>query len=309
MDADGDNLAEARRTGRLAPLPDHRHVTAPWWQELWSRHSHITTPLRRRGLECDIEFGLSAYIVRVSLPDDSHLIIGPPQEPSSDRPPGDPEGWIVTREHPDDQALFEVIYDSSPATGSGTPGRPEAVHGGSIPPLIQAIDQRLAQLGLLQHAPDRSATTPPRVLRGYARRDAEAFLAEHPLPQEPLPLPVLTPFLSALGAAETPAEVSAITHHLAGITAPVLDHIARHIVGVALWRGQNHLHTPRAQRLLREAAQSIRTAVEKVAEADLENLRAEYAPAPEPPSAARRSTPPLPPAPPSSPKPGTSPSR
>ncbi|WP_435058189.1 hypothetical protein [Streptomyces sp. bgisy060] len=309
MDTDGDNFAEARHTGRLAPLPDHRHVTAPWWQELWSRHTHITTPLRRRGLECDIEFGLSAYIVRVSLPDDTHLIIGPPQEPASDRPPGHPEGWIVTHEHPDGQAPFEVIYDSSPATGSGAPDRPEAVHGGSIPPLIQAIDRRLAQLGLLQHTPERSAATPPRVLRGYARRDAEAFLAEHPLPQEPLPLPGLTPFLSALAAAETPAEVSAITHQLAGITAPVLDHIARHIVGVALWRGQDHQHTPQAQRLLREAAQSIRAAMVKVAEADLENLRAEYAPSPEPPSAARTITPPRPPAPPGSPKPGTSLSR
>ncbi|MFH9957438.1 hypothetical protein ACH4OX_24945 [Streptomyces roseolus] len=303
MVADGDNLAEVRHTGQLAPLPDHRHVTAPWWQELWFRHLHITTPLRQRGLECDIEYGLSAYIVRVSLPDDSHLTIGPPQEPSSDRPPGNPEGWIVTREHPDDQALFEVIYDS------GTPDRPEAVHGGSIPSLIQAIDLRLAQLGLLQHAPDTGAATPPRVLRRFARRDAAAFLAEHPLPQEPLPLPVLTPFLSALGAAETPAEVSAITHRLAGITAPVLDHIARHIVGVALWRGQDHRHTPQAQRLLREAARSIRTAMEKVAEADLENLRAEYAPVPAPPSAARKPTPSLPPAPPSSPRPGTSPSR
>ncbi|WP_435608579.1 hypothetical protein [Streptomyces sp. C10-9-1] len=47
----------------------------------------------------------------------------------------------------------------------------------------------------------------------------------------------------------------------------------------------------------------------KVAEADLENLRAEYAPAPEPPSAAPTITPPLPPAPPGSPKPGTSLSR
>jgi hypothetical protein len=126
-------------------------VDTPCWQELWRRHAHIITPLRERGLECDIEFGLSAYVVRVSLPDDSYLIIGLPQEPSSDRPPGDPEGWIATREHPDDQALFEVVYDSAPSNDPGAPQRPEARHGGSAQPLIEAIDHRLAQLGLLPH--------------------------------------------------------------------------------------------------------------------------------------------------------------
>ncbi|MFJ5265516.1 hypothetical protein ACIQAC_34120 [Streptomyces sp. NPDC088387] len=122
-----------------------------WWERLWRRHAHITTPLRERGLECDVEFGLSAYVVRVSLPDDSYLIISPPQEPSSDRPLGDPEGWIVTREHPDDQALFEVLYDSAPSNVAGAPERPEACHGGSAQHLIEAIDHRLAQLGLLPH--------------------------------------------------------------------------------------------------------------------------------------------------------------
>ncbi|MFJ7496042.1 hypothetical protein ACIQZB_33685 [Streptomyces sp. NPDC097727] len=118
---------------------------------MWRRHAHITTPLRARGLQCDIEFGLSAYIVRVPLPDDSYLIIGPPQEPSSERPPGDPEGWIATREHPDDQALFEVLYDSAPSDDPGVPQRAEARHGGSAQPLIEALDHRLAQLGLLPH--------------------------------------------------------------------------------------------------------------------------------------------------------------
>ncbi|MFE6457769.1 hypothetical protein ACFVP0_09950 [Streptomyces cinereoruber] len=116
----------------------------------------------------------------------------------------------------------------------------------------------------------------PSTLHQYARRDAETFLAAHPLPQDPLPLPDLTPFLTALSAAETPAEVSVITRHLAGATAPLLDHIAGHIIGVALWAGQEHQHTPRARRLLREAARDIRTALVKVAEADLENLRAQY---------------------------------
>jgi hypothetical protein len=157
--ADEESTPDVRRAAPLAPLPDHRHVNTPWWQELWRRHAHITTPLRERGLECDIEFGLSAYIVRVWLPDDTYLIISPPQEPPSQRPPGNPEGWIATREHPDDQSLFEVLYDSAPCDRPGTPQRPEAYNGGSAQPLIEAIDHRLAQLGLLPH-PFSLAQTP-----------------------------------------------------------------------------------------------------------------------------------------------------
>lgn len=149
MAADEENTPPARQPVPLAPLPNHRNVNTSWWQELWRRHAHITTPLRQRGLSCDIEFGLSAYIVRIPLPDDSYLIIGPPQEPVSDRPPGDPEGWIATREHSIDQSVFEVIYDSSPSDDPGAPQRPEARHGGSAEPLIAAIDHRLAELGLL----------------------------------------------------------------------------------------------------------------------------------------------------------------
>lgn len=151
MGADKESTPQARRAAPLAALPDHRNVNAPWWQDVWRRHAHITTPLRERGLECDIEFGLSSYIVRVSLPDDSFLIIGPPQEPASDRPPGIPEGWIATREHPDDPSLFEVVYDSAPSADPRAPQRPEARHGGNATPLIEAIDHRLAQLGLLPH--------------------------------------------------------------------------------------------------------------------------------------------------------------
>ncbi|WP_327669521.1 MULTISPECIES: hypothetical protein [unclassified Streptomyces] len=98
MAADEGTSPHTHRAAPLAPLPEHRDVNTPWWQELWRRHAHITTPLRARGLECDIEFGLSAYILRVPLPDDSCLIISPPQEPPSKHPPGDPEGWIATRE-------------------------------------------------------------------------------------------------------------------------------------------------------------------------------------------------------------------
>lgn len=162
MAADEANTSDAY-AAHLAPIPDHRNVHTPWWQELWRRHAHVITPLRARGLQCDIEFGLSTYNVRVSLPDDSYLVISPPHEPSSERPPGDPEGWIATREHPDDQTLFEVIYDSASSDDPGAPQRPEARHGGSAQPLIEAIDHRLAQLGLLPHPalPHESPHVPP----------------------------------------------------------------------------------------------------------------------------------------------------
>ncbi|MFE6163145.1 hypothetical protein ACFQ7F_30005 [Streptomyces sp. NPDC056486] len=159
MAADGASTPEVHTAAALAPLPDHRNVDAPQWQELWRRHAHITTPLRERGLVCDVEFGLSTYIVRVSLPDRSYLIISPPQESSSDRPTGDPEGWVATREHPDDQGLFEIVFDSAPSNDPRAPQRPEARHGGSPEPLIEAIDHRLAQLGLLPH-PLPPTTTP-----------------------------------------------------------------------------------------------------------------------------------------------------
>ncbi|MFD4557548.1 hypothetical protein ACFWP5_25045 [Streptomyces sp. NPDC058469] len=104
-------------------------------------YSHLTTPLRRRGLECTIEYGLSDYIIHAQLPDESSLIISPPQEPPTEHPPGYPESWLVTRSHPDDSAVHEVVYDSEP-------DGPHAQHGGSVPSVLAAIDARLDQLGL-----------------------------------------------------------------------------------------------------------------------------------------------------------------
>ncbi|MFF4835242.1 hypothetical protein [Streptomyces sp. NPDC001315] len=104
-------------------------------------YSHLTTPLRQRGLSCTVEYGLSDYIVHAELPDGRALIISPPQEPPTDHPPGYPESWLVTRGHPDDSTLHEVIYDSAP-------DGPHARHGGSIPRLLAAVDTRLDQLGL-----------------------------------------------------------------------------------------------------------------------------------------------------------------
>lgn len=118
----------------------------------------------------------------------------------------------------------------------------------------------------------------PDALHRWARRDAEPFLAAHPLPDEPLPLPDLNPYLTVLAEAETPAEVSAVTQQLFGATAPLLDHIAGHFVALALWAGHGHRHTPEAANLLRDAGRSIRSALMQVAWADWENLRAHYAP-------------------------------
>ncbi|MCA1223239.1 hypothetical protein [Streptomyces sp. 8L] len=133
-----------------APLPDHRNIHTAWWQEAWRRHMHITTPLRQRGLACDVEFGLSAYNVYVTLPDESYLIIGPPQEEESsfERSPGDPEGWLVTH-HSDESQPIDVLYDSRPPISPGVPERPEARHGGDVTRLIQSIERQLAALGLL----------------------------------------------------------------------------------------------------------------------------------------------------------------
>ncbi|MFI5801113.1 hypothetical protein [Streptomyces sp. NPDC051677] len=105
------------------------------------RYNHLTQPLQQRGLACTVEYGLSDYIVHAELPDDSYLIISPPQEPPTDHPPGHPESWLVTRGHPDDSTLHEVIYDSEP-------DGPHAWYGGSIPRLLTAIVGRLDQLGL-----------------------------------------------------------------------------------------------------------------------------------------------------------------
>ncbi|WP_061335032.1 hypothetical protein [Streptomyces scabiei] len=224
MAADQESTPDAHRAAPLAPLPDHHNVDTPWWQELWHRHAHITTPLRERGLECDIDFGLSAYIVRVSLPDDSYLIIGPPQEPPSDRPPGSPEGWIATREHPDDPSLFEVLYDSVPSDEPGAPDRPETRHGGSAQPLVEAIDHRLDQLGLLPtpssptarttvSATEPTLRTPkPRDVSGNADR---TFVYGD----------VLLVLTDRLNATESPTDAAAMLHQILDPTSGLLERL------------------------------------------------------------------------------------
>ncbi|WP_176735386.1 hypothetical protein [Actinacidiphila rubida] len=101
------------------------------------RYGHLTTPLRQRGLECTVEYGLSDYILCVELPDHSTLVISPPQEAPADDPPS----WLVTRSHPYDTAVHSVVYNSEP-------GGPHARHQGDIPPLLAAVDTFLDQLGV-----------------------------------------------------------------------------------------------------------------------------------------------------------------
>ncbi|MGW9421742.1 hypothetical protein ACWGSU_10225 [Streptomyces koyangensis] len=104
------------------------------------RHASLAAPLRQRGLECTVEYGLSDYIVHADLPDGSSLVISPPQEPASEHPEG-PESWIATRQRSAGLEEFEVIYDSGP-------DGPHARYGGSIPYLLAAIDERLDDLGV-----------------------------------------------------------------------------------------------------------------------------------------------------------------
>lgn len=145
-------------------------------------YGHVTAPLRQRGLECTVEYGLSDYIVHVGLPDGSSLIISPPQEPSTEHPPGHPESWLVTRGHPDDSAVHEVIYDSV------TDG-PHARHGGSVPSLLAAIDARLDQLGV----PPRAATASPRVSAARALSPTAQGTTPASLPAASAMRPALPP--------------------------------------------------------------------------------------------------------------------
>lgn len=152
-----------REGQQLAPLPDHRHVETTWWRTLWHRHAHVTTPLRQRGLVCDVEFGNNDYLIHARLPGNGVLTIGPQEDPPN-LTPGRPEGWLVTLEHPD-QAQ-DVVYDSRP-------GGPQQRHGPDIAPLLEAVDVRLTELGLLPDPPrTRTATAGMPRLPGAGPREA-----------------------------------------------------------------------------------------------------------------------------------------
>ncbi|MFC8278069.1 hypothetical protein ACFUJR_37190 [Streptomyces sp. NPDC057271] len=122
-------------------------------------YGHLTAPLRQRGLEVTVEYGLSDYIVHATLPGGSSLIISPPQEPPGEYPEF-PESWTAIRHRDTGPSVYEEIYDSEP-------GGPHARYGGSVPSLLAAVDARLDQLGV----PPR-----PEQQRSSQERDADAVL-------------------------------------------------------------------------------------------------------------------------------------
>lgn len=111
-----------------APLPDHRNVHDPRWREVWAGYAHLTTPLHERGMVCDVQYGMSAWLVYAWPPGhDSVVIIGAQG------------GWLVTHEAPaEDRTSMTVLYDS---TTSVTPGD---LH--DVGPLLSVIDALLARL-------------------------------------------------------------------------------------------------------------------------------------------------------------------
>ncbi|MFG3038070.1 hypothetical protein ACGFYZ_14285 [Streptomyces sp. NPDC048330] len=147
----------------------------------------------------------------------------------------------------------------------------------------------------------------------WARRDAKPFLADHPLPADPLPHPDLAPYLAALAAAQTRAEVSAVTQHLLDAAEPVLRAVSDSLFAAAQWRGQHRGAAKGSPpKLLMEAASRSLSVAAIADEADLTALRAEYDPAPSPdrpPPGRTRASSGLPPAPPHAPPAGPTPSR
>lgn len=143
----------------------------------------------------------------------------------------------------------------------------------------------------------------------WARRDAEPFLTEHPLPTGPLPNPELAPYLDALAAAETPAQASAVTQRLLDAAEPVLRAVSDYLDAAARWRDQHRgAEKGSPSKLLMEAASRSLSVLALADEADLTILRAEYGPAPAPalappgPSPAASGLPPAsPPQPPTGP--------
>ncbi|MCX4588581.1 hypothetical protein OG819_02120 [Streptomyces sp. NBC_01549] len=118
-------------------------------------------------------------------------------------------------EHPDDQALLEVLYDSAPSGNPGAPQRPEARHGGSAQPLMEAIDHRLTQLGLLPHPvvphegpPVHPAQSTPHPPQAPGVPDTADHASNHVYGDAILAL------TDRLNGAESHADVAALLHQI-----------------------------------------------------------------------------------------------
>ncbi|WP_327303647.1 hypothetical protein OG730_08515 [Streptomyces sp. NBC_01298] len=118
----------------MAPLPDHSNTENPEWQQAWANMVFLTTPLRERGMVCDVQQGLQYGLVYAYPPGhDSVFIIGP-----------EDSGWLVTHQAPaEDWTDFSVVYDSR--AGSTPPASPDAAHGHQLTPLLAAVDAHVAR--------------------------------------------------------------------------------------------------------------------------------------------------------------------
>ncbi|MFI5863724.1 hypothetical protein [Streptomyces sp. NPDC051546] len=127
-------MTSPERPRPLAPLPDHRKTEDPAWQRAWANNAYLTTPLRERGMVCDVQQGLQYGLVYAYPPGhDSVFIFGP-----------EDSGWLVTHQAPaEDWSDFSVVYDSR--AGSTPPAGPDAEHGHQLAPLLAAVDAHVAR--------------------------------------------------------------------------------------------------------------------------------------------------------------------
>ncbi|MFJ5546702.1 hypothetical protein [Streptomyces sp. NPDC093225] len=118
----------------------------------------MTTPLRERGLICDVQFGMDDWIVYAWPPGhDSVVVIGAQG------------GWLVTHAAPaEDRTSMTVLYDGT------APSEPRDLHDAG--PVLSAIDVLLARLPRSPSipgsasAPVAAMAAPPRATHGTRSR-------------------------------------------------------------------------------------------------------------------------------------------
>ncbi|GFN02225.1 hypothetical protein Smic_07810 [Streptomyces microflavus] len=132
-------------------------------------------------------------------------------------------------------------------------------------------------------------------LRRWSRRDSKEFLAQHPLPGTPPPALDPGPYIAALAAARTPAEVSAVTQHLLDAVFPTVREVSHLLVDIARWEGRHRSAAPDSPpKMLMTAASRCLDALALADQADIRALRDEYDPSPKPPQPGTESAPGVP---------------